>query len=254
MQGTAVLITGATGGIGGACAQTFADAGATVYLTDVDDDAGRTRADTLGPNAHYHHLDVTDETDWNAITSVMSDNGHGLDVLVNSAGAAIKATLADTTLAQFRRMVDLNLIGTFLGLKAAARCMRDGGAIINLSSLRGVVATAELGAYGASKFGVRALTKVAALELAPRNIRVNAVCPGSIDTPITAHPDFADDDTQAYVRSIPLQRRGTPDEVASVVKFLASRDSSYMTGSDLLVDGGTAAGVRTPKKHERENN
>jgi NAD(P)-dependent dehydrogenase (short-subunit alcohol dehydrogenase family) len=247
MDGRGVLVTGASGGIGGACAELFAAHGATVYLTDIDDAAGTALSDRLGPDAHYRHLDVTSEENWDAVTSDMSKQGHGLDVLVNSAGAAMKATLQETSLKQFRTMLNLNLVGTFLGLKAAADVMRPGGSVVNISSLRGVLATAELGAYGASKFGVRALTKVAALELADRNIRVNAVCPGSIDTAITATPDFAADDMESYVRSIPMQRRGTPDEVAAVVRFLAGRESSYVTGSDIMVDGGTGAGVRTPK-------
>ncbi|WP_072803205.1 SDR family NAD(P)-dependent oxidoreductase [Rhodococcoides yunnanense] len=247
MVGTTVLITGGASGIGGACAQVFAEDGATVYLTDVDDEAGTRRADELGTRVSYRHLDVTSELDWAEVTAEISSRGDGLDVLVNSAGAAIKATLAHTTLDQFRRMLDLNLIGTFLGIKAASGVMRSGGSIVNIASLRGVLATAELGAYGASKFGVRALTKVAALELADNGIRVNAVCPGSIDTPITAGADFDSDDVEAYVRSIPMQRRGSPLEVAEVVRFLAGDKSSYVTGADIMVDGGTAAGVRTPK-------
>lgn len=247
MTGRVVLITGACGGIGGACAELFARDGATVYVTDVDDAAGARLTDRLGTGAHYRHLDVTDEDSWSAVMSDMKQQDHGLDVLVNSAGAAIKATLQQTSLKQFRNMLELNLVGTFLGVKAAADHMRSGGSVVNISSLRGVLATAELGAYGASKFGVRALTKVAALELAERDIRVNAVCPGSIDTAITATPDFAEDDVESYVRTIPMQRRGTPAEVATVVRFLAGFESSYVTGSDIMVDGGTGAGVRTPK-------
>lgn len=246
-RGTNVLITGASKGIGGACAREFARRGATVWLSDVDDAAGRDLADELGPDAHYLHLDVTSEIDWATATAEISRQAP-LDVLVNSAGAAMKAPLAETSLDQFRVMIDLNLIGTFLGIKEAASAMSQGGSIINLASLRGVLATAELGAYGASKFGVRALTKVAALELADRGIRVNAVCPGSIDTAITSSAGFAADDVEAYVKSIPMQRRGTPAEVAKVIAFLAGDDSSYVTGTDMLVDGGTAAGVRTPKK------
>ncbi|MEV2223825.1 SDR family NAD(P)-dependent oxidoreductase [Nocardia vinacea] len=248
MRGVNVLVTGASGGIGGATAELFASKGATVYLTDVDDAAGERRAHELGPMAHYRRLDVTAESDWRAVTSDMDRAGHPLQVLVNSAGAAMKAPLTQTTLQQFRRMIDLNLVGTFLALQAAAAAMVAGGAVINISSLRGVLATAELGAYGASKFGVRALSKVAALELADRGIRVNTVCPGSIDTEITAVPDFAAGDVEAYVQSIPMKRRGSPMEVAKAILFLAGDDSSYVTGIDLLVDGGTAAGVRTPKK------
>ncbi|WP_327117937.1 SDR family oxidoreductase [Nocardia sp. NBC_01730] len=252
LRGMNVLVTGASGGIGGATAELFAAKGATVYLTDVDDAAGQDRARRLGPSAHYRRLDVTDESDWRAVVSEMEWAGHPLRVLVNSAGTAMKAPLAQTTLAQFRRMIDLHLVGTFLGLQAAASAMTTGGTVVTISSLRGVLATAGLGAYGAAKFGVRALTKVAALELAERGIRVNSVCPGSIDTEITSVPDFAADDVGSYVRTIPMQRRGTPDEVAKVILFLAGADSSYVTGIDLLVDGGTAAGVRTPRKQDTE--
>ncbi|NUS92780.1 MAG: SDR family oxidoreductase [Nocardia sp.] len=252
LHGTHVLVTGASGGIGGATAELFAAMGATVYLTDVDDIAGRARALALGPRAHYRHLDVTDEADWQAAVTGMERAGHRMNVLVNSAGTALKATLAQTTLDQFRRMIDQHLVGTFLGLRAAAAAMTDGGAVVTISSLRGVLATAELGAYGAAKSGVRALTKVAALELAEQGIRINSVCPGSITTEITSAPGFAADDMDSYVRSIPMQRRGSPEEVAAVIAFLASADSSYVTGIDLLVDGGTAAGVRTPKLSTRK--
>ncbi|MFQ6392810.1 SDR family NAD(P)-dependent oxidoreductase [Nocardia sp. KC 131] len=248
MREVNVLVTGASGGIGGATAELFASKGATVYITDIDDAAGERRAHELGPTVHYRRLDVTAESDWQAVTSDMDRAGHPVRVLVNSAGAAMKAPLTQTTLQQFRGMIDLNLVGTFLGLRAAAAAMVNGGAVINISSLRGVLATAGLGAYGASKFGVRALSKVAALELADRGIRVNTVCPGSIDTEITASSDFAADDVEAYVQSIPMKRRGSPMEVAKAILFLAGDDSSYVTGIDLLVDGGTAAGVRTPEK------
>lgn len=242
-----VLVTGAAGGIGGAVAELFVEGGASVYLTDVDDIAGRKRALALGPRAHYHRLDVTDESGWQAVATAMEQAGHRLNVLVNSAGSALKAPLAQTTTDQFRAMIEQHLVGTFLGLRTAAHAMTAGGAIVNISSLRGVLATAELGAYGAAKSGVHTLTKIAALELAHQGIRVNSVSPGSITTEITSAPGFAADDMQAYVQSIPMRRRGAPEEVAAVIAFLAGAGSSYMTGVDLLVDGGTAAGVRTPK-------
>ncbi|MFE7416033.1 SDR family NAD(P)-dependent oxidoreductase [Rhodococcus sp. NPDC057529] len=218
---TCALVTGAARGIGAATAELFHAQGATVYLCDVDDDLGNSVAAKLGARAHYRHLDVTDEADWSRVTTEMADRGHPMRILVNSAGAASKSSIMDTSLAELRRMIDLNLVGTFLGLQAAGAAMTAGGSVVNLSSLRGV--------------------------LAERNIRVNAVCPGSIDTAITAGAGFADDDMNAYVKSIPMQRRGLPLEVAKAILFLASDESSYVTGTDLMIDGGTSAGARTPK-------
>nr|WP_051461384.1 SDR family NAD(P)-dependent oxidoreductase [Tomitella biformata] len=248
LRGVGVLVTGAANGIGAATAALLASEGALVYPTDIDEEQGRRTAAEFGAADRFRVLDVRDEQSWDAAVDQMAADGAPLTVLVNSAGAAMKAPLAETSLESFRRMIDLNLVGTFLGVRSAARHMVPGGAVVNISSLRGVLATAELGAYGAAKFGVRALSRVAAIELAHKGIRVNSVCPGSIETGITDLPDFAADDVEAYVRSIPLQRRGSPGEVAEAILFLVDRRSSYVNGVDLLVDGGTAAGVHTSKK------
>jgi len=155
--------------------------------------------------------------------------------------------LAETSANDLRRILDLNVVGTFLGMRAATRSMTGPGAsIITIASLRGLEATAELGAYGASKAAVLLMSRVAALEVAERDIRVNTICPGSIATPITDRADFDDTDWEAYVRSIPLGRRGTAVEVAHAALFLASDESSYVTGTELVIDGGTAAGRTTP--------
>ena len=248
LRNECALVTGAASGIGAATARTLHAAGATVWLTDVDEAGVRVLAGQLGERAHAAHLDVTSEADWVRIEELIRAAGPRLSVLVNSAGAASKSSILQTPVAELRRILELNLVGTFLALQLAGRAMTGGGSVITISSLRGVLATAELGAYGASKFGVRALSRVAALEFAAAGIRVNSVCPGSIVTPITERPDFDDDDMDAYVRSIPLGRRGTPEEIARVILFLAGPDSSYVTGVDLLVDGGLGAGGSTPKR------
>ena len=216
-------------------------------LADIDVDGAHRLAGQLADRVDVRRLDVTDEDAWQELVDALAAEGP-LHVLVHAAGAASRSPIDQTTLAEFRRMVDLNLVGTFLALRAASRLMTDGGAVVTLSSLRGVVATAGLGAYGAAKSGVRALSRVAALELADRGIRVNAVCPGSIDTPITSGPGFQDDDMAAYVDSIPLRRRGTAEEVAHAIAFLVGDDAAYVTGTDLVIDGGTAAGRTTPRK------
>ena len=250
LLGTCAVVTGGAGGIGAATVRALRAEGATVWITDVDDAAGERLATELGTEAHYRHLDVTDESQWLSLEEQLATTGQRPEVLVNCAGAAMKAPIVSTPVASLRRMLELNLVGTFLGLQCAARTMTGGGAVVNISSLRGVVATAELGAYGASKFGVRALSRVAALEMADAGIRVNSLCPGSITTGLTDRPDFADDDVAAYVAGIPMRRQGTPEEVAQAVVYLATEQSSYVTGVDLVVDGGTAAGRVTPRKSD----
>ena len=239
------LVTGGAAGIGAAVVRLLHEEGARVHVADVDAAGGAALAAELGERAAFVALDVTDEDSWAAALAGIRATGTPLTTLVNSAGAALRRPLLETAPADFRRIVDLNLTGTFLGLSLVGRELADGGAIVNISSLNGVLPTAGLGAYVASKAGVSALTRVAALELAERGIRVNAVCPGSIDTAITAAaPGFADLDWDAYVRTIPLGRRGMPREVAEAVLYLASDASAYVTGTNLVIDGGIAAGRR----------
>jgi NAD(P)-dependent dehydrogenase (short-subunit alcohol dehydrogenase family) len=244
VAGKVALVTGATGGLGQAISELFHAEGATVYLTDIDRERGESLAASLGDRARFLVLDVTDETSWSAAMGKLRTDGVELTTLVNCAGAALRSPLVDTSVEDFRRLVELNLTGTFLGLRSAGQHLVDGGSVVNVSSLNGVLPTAGLGAYVASKAGVSALTRVAALELAERGITVNAVCPGSIDTAITDSQDFADLDWDAYVRTIPLNRRGNPEEVAQAVLYLASDESRYVTGVNLVIDGGIAAGRR----------
>jgi NAD(P)-dependent dehydrogenase (short-subunit alcohol dehydrogenase family) len=240
--GGTALVTGAAHGIGAAVARMLHAEGAVVVIADVDTDAGSVLAAELGERASSVHLDVTLEDSWAAAVSGLDS----LSILVNCAGAALRRPLLETSPEDFRRIVDLNLVGTFLGLRVAGARLGPGGTIVNVSSLNGVLPTAGLGAYVSSKAGVSALTRVAALELAERGVRVNAVCPGSIDTAITDSPDFAGVDWEAYLRAIPLRRRGTPEDVARAVLYLASEESAYVTGENLVIDGGIAAGRQAP--------
>jgi len=243
-RGMTALVTGGAAGIGAAVARLLHAEGARVHITDVDVARGAALADELGEGALFVGLDVTREESWTTALEHVRRSGDPLTTLVNSAGAALRSPLLETSPDAFRRIVELNLTGTFLGVSIAGRELTSGGTIVNISSLNGVLPTAGLGAYVASKAGVSALTRVAALELAERGIRVNAVCPGSIDTAITSAPGFDDLDWDAYVRTIPLGRRGTPREVAEAVLYLASEASAYVTGTNLVIDGGIAAGRR----------
>ncbi|HSV41667.1 MAG TPA: SDR family NAD(P)-dependent oxidoreductase, partial [Nocardioidaceae bacterium] len=192
MDGKCALVTGATGGLGRAISELLHEEGATVVLSDIDPDRGESLARRLGERARFVELDVTDEASWAAAMATAQEGGGRVTTLVNCAGAALKRSLVDTSLPDFQRIVQLNLTGTFLGIREAGRHLVDGGSIVNISSLNGVLPTAGLGAYVASKAAVSALTRVAALEFADRDITVNAVCPGSIDTAITDQQDFAD--------------------------------------------------------------
>lgn len=240
MTGKRALVTGGAGGLGAAVAAAFVREGAEVLIADVRDELARSLADRLGSRATAVRLDVTDEADWDRVTGPLT-------TVVTAAGIAARAPIEGVALADARRVLDVNVLGTLLGIRTAARVLRgSGGSVVTFSSVNGVLGTTGLGAYAASKFAVRGLTRVAALELAPLGIRVNSVCPGSIDTEITDSPDFAGTDWDAYTRTIPARRRGRPDEVAEAVLYLASDASVYVTGTDLIIDGGIAAGRVLP--------
>ncbi|MFL6238458.1 MAG: glucose 1-dehydrogenase [Actinomycetes bacterium] len=228
--------------MGAATARRFVDEGARVVLGDVLDDDGKALADELGEPARYLHLDVTSEDDWAAAVDATQREFGALNVLVNNAGILRFAALEEQTLEDFRRLIDINLVGVFLGMRTAIPALRraGGGSIVNLSSTEGLGASPFLGAYTASKFAVRGITKVAALELGPDKIRVNSVHPGGIDTPMTR--EVMDDRGRKYVANkVALKRMGTADDVAALITFLASDESSYSTGAEFVVDGGATA-------------
>jgi 3alpha(or 20beta)-hydroxysteroid dehydrogenase len=239
MSGRVALVTGAARGQGAAIARRFVDEGACVVVADVLDDAARDVAAELGPCALHAHLDVTDEGAWRAAAQAALDRFGKVDALVNNAGILRTATIEESSVEDFRSVLDVNLVGAFLGIRAMTPLLRaaGGGTIVNTSSIAGVMGLPGLAAYVSSKFALRGLTKTAALELAADGIRVNAVVPGRIDTAM-GNPHGGD-----VVAGIPLQRIGRVADVAAAVLFLSTDASGFCTGSELTLDGGATAGV-----------
>jgi 3alpha(or 20beta)-hydroxysteroid dehydrogenase len=219
--------------------------GAAVVLADVLDAEGQAAAATIG-QAAYQHLDVSDEASWAAAVAAVRDRHGRLDVLVNNAGIVRKTAIRDGDPADYVQVLMVNQVGAYLGMRAVVDLMGEdgGGAIINISSIDGLVAVAGLSAYVATKWALRGMTRVAALELAPLGIRVNSVHPGYIDTPMLSGAGLTTEDLERCARDIPAGRVGTPEDVADVVAFLASDGSRYVTGAELVVDGGLLAGRR----------
>ncbi|MGW0991010.1 SDR family NAD(P)-dependent oxidoreductase [Streptomyces sp. NPDC002486] len=250
LDGRVVIVTGAARGQGEQEARLFVAEGARVVLADVLDDQGEALAKEIG--ARYVHLDVGREDDWEAAVTVAKDAYGHVDGLVNNAGILRFNSLLDTPLDEFMQVVQVNQVGCLLGIKAVAPEMTDGGTIVNTASCTGLTGMAAVGSYAATKHAVVGLTRVAALELAGRGIRVNAVCPGAIDTamanPARLDPDADPEETakgldRLYRKLVPLGRAGRPEEVARLALFLTSQDSSYITGQPFVIDGGWLAGV-----------
>jgi 3alpha(or 20beta)-hydroxysteroid dehydrogenase len=240
VDGKVALISGGARNIGGASARMLVAEGAQVVIGDLLDEEGTALATELGDAARYVHLDVTSDDDWrSAVELTISEFGR-LDVLFNNAGIFNGGQLQRYEEKLWQEMLDVNLTGAFLGMRAAADAMiaAGGGSIINTSSIEGLRGTPWAHGYVASKWGLRGLTKSVALELAPHGIRVNSLHPGRISTPAT---DAMPDD----MIPIPLGRPGQPDEVATFVVFLASDESSFATGSEFVMDGGTVTLIPT---------
>lgn len=232
-----VLITGAAHGQGAEEARRVVSEGGVVFIADVDDAAGAALASSLGANAHYVHLDVSDEGDWMAAMAIISRRG-ALYGLVNNAAIYQPRSLIDTSTESFDRHVQINLRGSFLGLKYGAQAMiqAGGGVIVNISSTAGLRASGGSFAYSATKWGLRGMTLSAAASLAEHGIRVNAVYPGPIDTGMLKVR--TEQQLNARVQRVPLKRMGTVGDVAGMVLFLLSDESAYMTGAEITVDGG----------------
>ncbi|MFE0424021.1 SDR family NAD(P)-dependent oxidoreductase [Streptomyces sp. NPDC058953] len=255
LDGRVVVITGAARGQGEAEARLFAAEGARVVLGDVLDEQGAAVAAELGEkSAAYVRLDVTREEDWRAAVAVAEERFGRVDGLVNNAGILRFNELVNTPLEEFQQVTQVNQVGVFLGMKTVAPriAAAGGGTIVNTASYAGMTGMAYVGAYTASKHAVVGLTRVAALELAPKGIRVNAVCPGAVDTPMTDPAALAPgrDAERArasaaalYAKVIPLGRAGRAEEVAALALFLSCDDSSYITGQPFVIDGGWLAGV-----------
>lgn len=243
LDGKVALITGAARGQGAAEGRLFVEAGARVLLGDVLDADGEALASELGDAARYRHLDVTSETDWSAAVEDATTAFGRLDILINNAGIFRLAPLEAVTLEEYRTVIEINQVGVFLGMRAVVSAMRSagGGSIVNISSIDGLVGSANSLAYVASKFAVRGMTKVAAIELGPAGIRVNSIHPGGIQTPMVSEA-IGDEVAAQIFKSVPLGRIGKPEEVARMAMWLASDEASYSTGSEFVIDGGWTAG------------
>lgn len=250
VAGKVALVTGGASGLGAESGRRLAREGARVVLTDLAAKAGQAVADEIlaaGGTAMFLAHDVTDEGRWVEVVAATVARFGRLDVLVNSAGVGGGEPLLEATLEGWRRVTGINLDGTFLGVRHAAPAMvqAGGGSIINLSSILGKVGLPGAAAYCASKGGVAMLTKAAALELAAAGVRVNSVHPGFIETPMVANA-FRESESENEMRDMivsrhALGRLGVPREIADAIVFLASDESSFMTGSELVVDGGYTA-------------
>jgi len=246
LEGKVAIVTGAAGGIGAAAAARLAQEGALLVLTDANEDGVQRVADGLGGDASAQALahDVTSEEQWQTVLESALEAHGRIDVLVNNAGVFLARALTETSLEDFKRVMEINVTGVFLGMRTVAPAMIEqrAGSIVNMSSVAGLMGSPFLTAYAASKWAVRGMSKVAAKELAQFGVRVSSLHPGQIDTDMNTRqrertPELID----KLIRAIPLRRIGTPQEVAGAIAYLASDDSVYVTGSEMVVDGGTTA-------------
>ena len=240
LDGKVAIITGSAQGMGAAHAKLFIENGAKVILTDLNEEKGHALAAELGENALFVKQNVTSEEDWATVIAKAEEAFGPVNVLVNNAGITMAKKMLDVTVEEYRRIVDINQVSVFLGMKTVAASMMKagGGSIVNISSMNGLVGGAI--GYTDTKFAVRGMTKAAALNLAPMGIRVNSVHPGVIATAMLVQEDTKAA-VEAFAKSIPLKRLAESGEVSKMVLFLASDESSYSTGSEFVIDGGLTA-------------
>ncbi|WP_420435696.1 SDR family NAD(P)-dependent oxidoreductase [Candidatus Poriferisocius sp.] len=245
LDGKVALITGSARGQGEAEARRFTAEGAKVAITDLRDVQGEQLAAELGPDTFYQQLDVTREDDWDAAVAATVDRFGKLDILVNNAGIGAFGTLEGLDLKTHHEMIDINLHGVYLGMRAAKAALvaTGNGAIVNISSIDGIVGVLGMTSYSGSKFAVTGMTRSAAIELGPLGVRVNSIHPGVINSPMVQE---APPETRARLDRLmdmqPIKRMGEPDEIASLALFLASDEASYITGAQFVIDGGHLAG------------
>ena len=248
LDGKVAIVTGAARGQGAATARLFVAEGAKVVLTDLLEEEGQKVAAELGDAATFARHDVTSEDGWQQIVSLAVERFGRLDVLINNAGIMQSTPVVDCSVDEFRGVLDVNLVGPFLGMKIAAPVMGEtgGGAIVNVSSIQGIVGRAGTPGYTASKFGLRGLTKTAALELGSLGVRVNSIHPGGVDTPLLGDAvpgiEITREMLDAGHAHLPIPRVGRSEDIAPTSLFLASDEASYITGAELVIDGGMTCG------------
>ncbi|HAM80587.1 glucose 1-dehydrogenase [Ornithinibacillus bavariensis] len=240
LNGKIAIITGAARGMGASHARLFINEGAKVMIADILEEDGQALARELGENAKFAKLDVTKAANWEEVVSQTEKEFGPVNILVNNAGISMNKSIEEITEEEYRRIVDINQISVFLGMKAVLPSMKkaNGGSIVNISSINGLVGGAI--GYTDTKFAVRGMTKAAALNLAHNGIRVNSVHPGVIETPMISQAD-SKDIIKEFAKHIPAGRVAKPEEVSNLVLYLASDESSYSTGSEFVIDGGLTA-------------
>ncbi|CAG7912305.1 MULTISPECIES: glucose 1-dehydrogenase [Staphylococcaceae] len=240
LQDKVVVITGGAQGMGKLHAKKAIAEGAKVVITDINDELGQKTANSLGDDVLFIKHDVSKETDWNHVIQEVMNKWNRIDVLVNNAGITYNKTIDQISLEDYMKIVNINQVSVFLGIKTVSKIMKSQkqGSIINISSMNGLVGGAI--GYTDTKFAVRGMTKAAAKELSPYNIRVNSVHPGVIKTPMLEQDDVKEA-VKEFEKTIPMRRVAQPEEVSNLVCFLGSDDASYSTGSEFVIDGGITA-------------